>query len=215
MLSHFISNICYVIFGINFMLFAFFTKTKRVKSLLWFKYYMWAILIVQLVTHTLTTLSIKNLFLSHFYFIFQFVTVSYFYKNLFKSNLLKKIISYILLLVLIILATNYALAPHQFFEFNTIEVFACSLPLVVYSSIYLFRSIETMNKKWIYFSGGLIVYLLSSSLVFSGADIILQKYISDKGFLNFWTLNNIIYIIYQLLLSFEWYENFRKKNNLT
>lgn len=203
-------DISIILLGINTLLFTFFCKVKRVKSIVYLLCYVWSMLVVQLVSKSLASYGINNLYLSHFYFILQFITVSYLYKSLFNNALLKKIITYTTPLVVLAEAINYAIVPAKFFQFNTLEVYLCSIPIATYAVIYLFRSIDGKNKKWIYFSGGLMLYLLSSSLVFSGADVILQKFISKNGFLVFWALNNIVYIIYQLLVIFEWYENFRK-----
>lgn len=210
MLHDIIDTLCYSLFGINVVLFTFCCKAKPSQSLLWLKRYLWLMVPVNLAVHLLSKLNIHNLFMSHVYFTVQFITVSLLYKNLFNHVLLRKIVTYVTPSILIAEVINYSILPHKFFEFNILEVYLCSVPLAAYAVIYLFRSIDGKNKKWIYFSGGLMLYLLSSSLVFSGADVILQKYISKMGFINFWMLNNIVYIIYQLLLSFDWYENFRK-----
>jgi hypothetical protein len=56
----------------------------------------------------------NNLFLSHFYFNFQFIFLSFFFYQLFKSTLLKKIVSITFITVYTFLAIQYYLKPDIF-----------------------------------------------------------------------------------------------------
>ncbi|WP_281763904.1 hypothetical protein [Neptunitalea lumnitzerae] len=208
-----IDNLGYFFMGINALVFSFFTKGKSSPTLYWFRWYAWSIVLVQIVTAYYSSHKMNNLFISHFYFNFQFITVSLMFKHLIHNKFLRKLNMYLVVLVPLFLVHQYVFNPEDFFNIYIGEVFLCSLPLVAYAVYYLYRSIELMNRKWIFFSSGLLLYLLSSSIVFSGYDILVRDHIETLKKFNFWILNNIIYLIYQIMVTIEWYENFRKNRN--
>lgn len=204
-----IRDLGYLVLGLNTLLFTFFTKGGLTPSLYWFRWYHWCMVAVQVATRYHSAHGLNNLWLSHFYSVLQLITVSLVYRNLFNSIRYKKTIQYILYGTLVALGVQYVWVPGLFWEFNVLEVYICSLPLAVYAALYLFRSIETYNKKWLFFLGGLVLYLLTSSLVFSGADVLLRKFTHHAAFINFWNVNNLVYLIYLGLTTLEWAYNFR------
>ena len=71
------------------------------------KYYLLVMLLIQVSSILLSKLKIDNIFLSHFYFVFQFILLSLFYLKLFDEKKVRKSIVSILFLVLLGLGLQY------------------------------------------------------------------------------------------------------------
>ncbi len=173
---------------------------KRSIAFKYFSFYLGTCLLIVITTSTLAYLKKANLYLSHFYFISQFILLSLFYKQLF--NLIqKKIANIILILVLSILTLQYLQNPKLFFKFNVFEIFITSFPIVVYSIIHLYNSISEKGR-FLYINAGILVYLATSTLIF-----ILGDYLSEyrtPAIKKIWFVNKILYVIYLILITIEW-----------
>jgi len=146
-----------------------------------------------------------NLFLSHYYFILQFIFLSLFNRTLFKNSQ-KKLVIVLLITVITVLAIQYLIWPEIYFKFNTTEVFITSVPIVVYSMIHLYNSLHN-PPKYMYINAGVLIYITKSTLIF-----ILGDYLSSSAsgaVNNIWFINKILYVIYLLLILTEWWKNFR------
>ncbi|GLB53125.1 hypothetical protein NBRC110019_21650 [Neptunitalea chrysea] len=87
----------------------------------------------------------------------------------------------------------------------------CSIPLIGYIIYYLFISLEVKKSVWILVSIGLFVYLISSLLVYVGGNYLINND-TESGYIGqLWLVNNFIYLGYQVLITVEWYKNFRRK----
>lgn len=178
------------------------------RSLIFFRSYLLIILIIQVtmaVIRYLINIDIMskepgNLYLSHFYFISQFIFLSLFYYNLFKKKQLI-IIKVLFPIVLIPLVIQYSFKPKIFYEFNILEVFITSFPIIVYSIIHLYNSL-TEKTRFFYINAGILIYLSVSTLIFilgdfiSGLDIELVE--------NIWLINKYAYIGYLIFIFLEW-----------
>ncbi|SFD09207.1 hypothetical protein SAMN05216297_104157 [Flavobacterium phragmitis] len=145
----------------------------------------------------------SNFFLSHYYFIFQFILLSLFFRGLFTNAILKKAILFFLGLVLVLLAVQYYRTPSLYWEFNLFEIGSTSILLVLYAIIYLFQNFKNIKSNYIYFSNGLIIYLVSSSTIFlsGNTDAVI---FTEPFLLDFWFFNSLFYILYQFLIFKEW-----------
>ena len=145
----------------------------------------------------------SNFFLSHYYFIFQFIILSIFFRGLFSNAVLKKAILILLVLVLILLAIQYSRTPELYWQFNLFEIGVTSALLVLYALIYLTQNFENVKSNYMYFSNGLIIYLVSSSTIFlsGNSDSVI---FTEPFLLDFWFFNSLFYILYQFLIFREW-----------
>lgn len=150
----------------------------------------------------------SNLFLSHFYFILQFILLSLFYAELLKY----KRIYYVLGLVLAFLTYQYVEDPSVYFRYNTIGMCSTQIIVVVYTLIYMFQSLS-VKKQFTLVNVGLFIYLLSSSLIFACGNLIFNndvpEYFSDLLI----NINRFLYLAFQILIIVEWYRNYRKQKN--
>jgi hypothetical protein len=143
----------------------------------------------------------NNLFLSHFYFNFQFIFLSFFFYQLFKSTVLKKIIVLTFISVYTFLAVQYCLKPEIFWGFNLPEILAISFILISYSLIHLYNTLGEA-KSYYYFCIGLIMYLLCSSIIFMSGKF--ELVFSQDPYIDIWIFNSLFYIVFQILIFKEW-----------
>jgi len=147
---------------------------------------------------------IHNLYLSHFYFILQYILLSYFYYQFFNKSQ-RLLIKSVSLAIFIILTIQYMLDSSLFYKFNLLEVLLTSFPLVAYSLIHLDNSL-TGRGEFLYINAAILIYLSSSTLIF-----ILGNFLAtfEKEFIrNIWTIHKALYIVYLIFIFLEW------KNNL-
>ena len=174
-----------------------------------FAFYLATILIIQLTSKYLRSFKIENLYLSHYYFIGQFLFLSFFFKQLLKHVFYKKMISFMLFTVLSMLAIYYSVYPSAYYSYNIFEIVITSVPLLLYCLLFFIQKIEKSNKKFNYVVSGLFLYILCSTLLFTAGNI-------EAGIKSvIWYSNVSLYIIYQLLIFIEWYIHFRKSESST
>lgn len=208
LLDNIIDNFGLILLFINTLLFLFYIKSyKNNRSYLLFTAYLVIISVIQAWSFYYAYDGGRdNLFLSHYYFILQFVILSLFYKNLFLKQQ-KKYVSVTLVIILTILMVRYINEPSLYFKFDLVEIFICSLPIVIYSIIYLYNSLN-MSKGYLYINAGILLYLSTSTLIF-----ILGNYLSTQDvsqeILGIWMINSFMYLIYLILISVEWFQNYR------
>lgn len=172
-----------------------FNKTREFKVLFFYNLLMF---IIQMITTILFHFSINNLFFSHFYFIGQFIVLSYFYYLLINVPFQRKIISIVSPLSLLLVGIQFALEPEIFLKLNLFEIFMMSLPLIVYATFHLYNLL-TIEKRFYYFTTGLIIYLYGSTAVF--LTYMLSTTISKSSATKYiWIFNLCLYIIYQLFI---------------
>ena len=101
----------------------------------------------------------------HFYELFQFVILSYFFSLLLKTRA-QLLTVYILVIVLpVFLLSRYLIDPNLFFEYNHLEPFLTTMPLIVYSSMHLYNNLGEKSDFY-YGNIGLLFYLFTSTFIF-------------------------------------------------
>ncbi len=184
-------------------------KNHRNLSFRLFSIYLIMSLIVNLSVFILAQFKIHNLYFSHYYFILQFILLSLFYRTLFSKNQ-RRIVLIVLGVVLCLLVIQYALWPELYFKFNTTEIFLTCFPIVVYSMIHLYNSLNN-SPKYMYINAGILIYLTTSTLIFILGDYL--SGISNAAVKNIWFINAVLYVTYLVLIFIEWWKNFRVIKN--
>lgn len=203
----FFSNLSKVILFINTVIYFnfFYKKTNAFKV---FSIYLLYIFTIQIYSYILNLNKIENLYLSHFYFIGQFVFLTFFYRILLKKKKERKIIFFSFFLTLIILFFQYCKTPNLYYKFNLLEIVLTSLVVVTFSTIYFYNSL-TEESEYTFINSGIFVYLISSTLIFCSGNILDLISTEHKNIL--WLTNSILFAVYQLLIFYEWYKNFSAK----
>ena len=169
-----------------------------------FTFYLSFILIIQLITSYKGYFKENNIYLSHYYFIGQFVLLSLLFKKILKKRVLQKVITIILIFTLIALSVFYIIYPSSYYQFNIFEILLTSIPLILFCFLFFIQTIDGSDKKFIYIISGFFLYVLCSTLLFSAGN--LEK---DTRNIIWWT-NSILYLVYQLLIFVEWYKHLKK-----
>ena len=163
--------------------------------------YCFSMFIIQIVSKVLFELSINNIFLSHFYFVFQFILLSYFYYFLLNDRFQRKLIKIVFIVCLSLLGIQYAIYPSTFFTFNLFEIFIMSLPIMIYSTFHLYNLLNK-EKYFYYINIGLLLYLFGSTIVFLSYRLLSMIASSEVTNIT-WSLNIYMYVIYQLFILKE------------
>lgn len=178
------------------------------KSLKFFTVYLWAIFMTQGLSFLLAYYKMNNLYLSHFYFIVQFILLSLFYREVLVRNAYKRLATIFLAMVLGALSIQYALHPALYYTFNILEIVLTSLSLVACSILYFYESLGE-RKKLLYINSGIFLYLLGSTLLFASGNMMPDLGKSINKFI--WIINAALYVMYQVLIFIEWYKNLNTK----
>jgi len=148
----------------------------------------------------------SNLFLSHYYFIFQFVLLSLFYVQLLRF----KWIYYVLGLVMVFLAYQYINDPSLYFRYNAIGMFLTHVLIVAYALVYLYKSLDG-KKEFTIVNIGIFIYLLSSSLIFASGNLVFNIDVPESFSDLLIYINKFLFFVFQILIFTEWYRNYRKR----
>jgi len=148
----------------------------------------------------------SNLFLSHYYFIFQFVLLSLFYVQLLRF----KWIYYVLGLVMVFLAYQYINDPSLYFRYNAIGMFLTHVLIVAYALVYLYKSLDG-KKEFTIVNIGIFIYLLSSSLIFASGNLVFNIDVPESFSALLIYINKFLFFVFQILIFTEWYRNYRKR----
>ncbi len=201
-----VSSIGYVILFINIIIYiiGFFKNKKAYK---FFVFYLFSIGVIQLVMEVYASHRMNNHFLSNYYLFFQFVLVSFFYYHNFRGINDKKsnIIKYTSSAIFVALMIQYLIDPKLYHTFNSIGFLGTASVLIVYSVLY-FDELLTKKLYFYYVNIGIFFYLLSSVLIFASAASFVS-FGNDMDLL-IWEINGVLFIIYQLLITYEWRKNF-------
>ncbi len=175
-----------------------------------YKFFTWYLIISFLTSLSVFILNkfvINNLYLSHVYFITQFILLTYFFRALFNPKQ-KKYPLFVLAIVLTTLAVKYAYNPSLFFKFNLTEIFITSFPLVVYSIIHLYNSLNK-SSSYMYINAGILIYISTSTLIFILGDY-LSIFSNNPAVKNIWFINKVLYVIYMILILIQWKTKFQQ-----
>ncbi len=184
---------------INLILFVSVFKLKD-KAFKIYTIYLGFILIIQVLSEILILRKMNNLFLSHFYFVFQFVFLTFFYLNIINVPLQRKIIKVFFSLCILILLVQYSVFDELFFQFNLFEIFITSYLLIIYSTFHLYNMLNS-KKEFYYINIGILIYLFGSTVLFLLGNLMAK--LNSKLSILTYTFNSVIYMIYQLLVFVE------------
>lgn len=183
---------------------------KLNKALRIFTFYLFVIAIIQLTTRYYSRNGHNNLFLSHFYFILQFVILSFFYKTILPLVSQKKCVITGLIVCFSILGIQYYCNPQLFFKFNLLEIFITSFLILIYA-LFHFYNILTESKQYYYLNTGIFIYIFGSTVLFMSGDILSTI---DKSYGQvIYLFNGLLYVVYQVYIFIEW-RRVRKYNSM-
>lgn len=180
------------------------------RSFFVFTIYLLVMIIVQAYTSYLKSIHQNNLFLSHFYFILQFLLLSLFYLEILNNDFQKKIIKIAVPFCLIILGVQYYFNTDLFYKFNLFEIFITSFLIIIFSMFH-FYNILNEKKKYYYINTGILLYLFGSTVLFISGNLISKLDLAPSKIV--WILNSVLYIVYQVFILIEWREIFIKKSD--
>lgn len=197
-----ISLIGLVLLLINAILF-FYSRKGKDKVYLYLMLYLMIQFVVELCCNIIGILNPnENFFLSHYYFIIQFILLSLFFSKVLMNSFLKKLVYINLFLVLVSLFFQYLETPSLYWKFNNYEIGVTSLLLILYSVFYFYENI--MNTYiYHYFCVGLTFYLTSSCLIFLTGNTQLV-FSTEPVYLDIWIFNSLFFILFQILIFKEW-----------
>lgn len=143
----------------------------------------------------------SNLFISHFYFGFQFICLSILYHKLIDNKLFKKAIVVIGVVQIVYLLSTYISNTDLFWTFHTYEIVSTSIILIIYILFFLIKNVD-LDYKYFNFSIGLFLYLSSSIAIFLSGN--LELVLCTQPYIDIWVLNSICYILFQLMVYREY-----------
>lgn len=206
-LSRIIINLGILLLFVNTFLFTI-SYFKKDKCNTYFMMYLLLCLFIQLYSSILFLSNKNNLFLGHYFFIGQFLLLSFFYAKLLDTKKLTLGIQLLIPIIGIPFFYYYFKFPEKLNQWNEIEIAVTSILLLIYSFLFFMQKITSVStKKYIYFNAGFFIYTLCSTLLFTLGNIG-----SRQLKLVVWDLNAFLYVVFQILIFVEWYKNFRKKD---
>jgi len=145
----------------------------------------------------------SNLYYSHFYYLGQFVLLTIFYASLLKRKWLYSLV------VLMLFYAAYGLIkdPESFYRYNTLGMTIAHAILVLYSVLYLYKSI-TDKGEFVIVSSGIFFYLLSSTLIFATHNAVSNLDLTKETKNILADLNVILYMLFLILILIEWFRNY-------
>jgi len=206
-----LSNFAIAFCVLNAALYVFRFKEKG-KAYKIFAVYLVVIAVIQLNASFLKYITpIKNnLFLFHFYYILQFIFLTFFYKELLKQKWLYAV----LVIVLGIIAFQFIQSPAMFFRYNPLGVTLTQGFIVVYSVLFFYKYLHD-NNEFLIINIGLFFYLLSSILIFASGNLVFNmELITEYGYHLLLNLNNVLYLGLQFLIFVTWWKNYYSKKTI-
>ncbi|PZD77133.1 hypothetical protein DNG35_09825 [Mesonia sp. K7] len=180
------------------------------KAYRFFWSYLLAIFCLQLVMKAYSSQSINNHFLSTYYLFLQFGLLSAFFYDLFVpiKRKISRLVSYLSLAVVLGLLIQYLIHPEQYYTFNSLGFLVTTVVLITYTVLYLY---EMLSQKLPFYVVciGLFIYLISSSLIFVSATSLIA--LNNKINTLIWDINALLFMVYQLLILWEWKQSFFQK----
>lgn len=138
---------------INAILFSIKYSPSRDKLYKIMTFYLIALFGFELGCHILYFTPQSNIFFTHYHLSGQFLILNIFYFHLFKSPAIKKSITVICILTLMINIFLYIRSPDLYYRFNLFEIVAFSFILIGYALLYLYRTLGEV-KQYFYFAIG-------------------------------------------------------------
>jgi hypothetical protein len=156
-------------------------------------------------------LKLDNLFVVNIFVIGQMILLSLFYASILKLKSQVKVVKWSLCFALLILSIQFFVDPKQFLKFNLFEITLTSLFIVVFALLHFYNML-TEHKTYYYITIAIIFFMLGSTILYLVGNITLTLS-KDVKYLS-WTLNAFLFLIYQLVILYEWKISFSKKTVL-
>lgn len=172
------------------------------KAFDYFAYYLLYSLIIQVFAEILSILYVNNLFLSHFYFLGQFLFLNFFFRELICSKKQRALWNKFFFISILVIFIQYFIEPQMINKFNLIEIFLTSFFIIIGATIYLYNLLEKQKKVFYTISIGLIIYLFGSTILFILGN--LTNVLSENYTKIPWILNSVLYVVYQVFIFLEW-----------
>ncbi|GAA6772588.1 hypothetical protein [Flavobacterium sp. GSB-24] len=153
----------------------------------------------------------NNLFLVNTFFIGQMIFLGLFYYSILKIKIQKQFVKVSLIVALLVLTIQFVNDPQEFLKFNLFEITLTSLLIVVFALLHFYNML-TENKTYYYASMGIIIYLLSSTVLFIIGNLT-STLNNDVKYLS-WMFNAFLNIVYYLFIMYEWKVSFSRKKVL-
>ena len=150
----------------------------------------------------------SNLYYSHYYYITQFLLLSAFYLELLRWKWIKLITG----LTVLFLAYQYIDDPSIFYKYNSIGMTITNLIIVGYCIFHLYRTLS-LKGEFIIANIGILIYLISSTLIFASGNLGLE--FSKSTFYMLVNTNRVLYLAFLILILIEWYLNYRKSKTIS
>ncbi|TDE45817.1 hypothetical protein E0I26_03780 [Flavobacterium rhamnosiphilum] len=202
-----LAYIGYFILLLN-LIFFFISFSNQGKAYKIFTLYLGLVFVVQILAEILNQQKRSNLFLSHFYFIGQFIILSFFFLAILKEKHQKKIVKLGLLFGLLALGIQYANDISLFFRFNLFEIFITSFLLIIYATFHFYNMLNE-KKEFYYINMGILLYLFGSTILFLVGNLTIGLSLGLRK--TTWILNAFLYIVYQMFILVEWKKSFSNK----
>ncbi|MFP3834186.1 hypothetical protein [Chryseobacterium sp. SIMBA_028] len=165
------------------------------------------ILICEIVFYVLNYQRINNLFFSHYYLIVQFLLLGLFFHEILTEKYQKNIARFLLVGIPSVLIVQYIIDPEKYYVFNLFEIFVTSYSLIILALFHLYNILD-IEKKYNYISLGLLLYLISSTVIFLSGN--LYTVMNTNLHREIWVFNVVMFIIYQLFIFAEYFFSRRK-----
>lgn len=195
------------ILALNFFLFVFFSSKKE-KAFKIFTAYLVIMVIIQAISVRYQILSINNIFMSHYYFILQFMVLSYFYLEILTMDFQKKVVKLVIPICLTALGVQYYFNPELYFKFNLFEIFITSFSIIIFSLFHFYNMLNE-KKNYYYISIGVFIYLFGGTFLFITGNL-MNSLNKNHGNLT-WLINSVLYIICQVCFLREFKQIYSKK----
>ncbi|WP_294824104.1 hypothetical protein [uncultured Flavobacterium sp.] len=174
--------------------------TRNGKAFQLFCLYIAAMFVIQAVTEILRLRNMENLWVSHFYFIVQFILLSLFYRELLPAMSQKKMISGMLGVIPAAIACSFIADPALLHKFNLFEIGITSCSVIFYNILY-FKELLSKKKAFFLINTGLLIYLLGSTLLFLAGNYMASLSSGINTWI--WLVNALLYILYQFSVLAE------------
>jgi len=206
-MNSFLVNLGYALLLLNFILYAVkFPKNKGAYKI--FTIYIFIIILVQIGAKVCLLKGMSNLFMSHIYFIGQFIMLSFFYLKLVKDQFQVKAIKIGFVMVLLTLGIQYGIKPQLFLKFNLYEIFITSFLVIIYATFHFYNMLDE-KKEFYFINMGILLYLFGSTILFLVGNLTV-KFSKNFNMIT-WILNAGLYVAYQLFILYEWKVSFSKR----
>lgn len=206
-MDDFLIYLSYSILVLNLIVYAIsFFKKEKVNG--FFLIFLLFVTTIQLSMEIFYHLHKNNLFLLNLYFIGQMIMLGLFYGSLTNSRSQKAIIYITMALNATIIGIQSWMDYEQFFRYNLLVIVITNLSVIAFAVLHLYNML-TSEKKYYFFTIGLILYLLASTMIFIVGNINV-KLNSDLKFL-LWIFNSFLVIVYYLFILYDWKVSFLGK----